>query len=360
MAPIAETARRLAGTPGYVAVTIAALLAFVTTANAGILSASRYPLALGRDQLIPSGAARLDKRGAPVVAIVLTGAVVLGALLLDIERLVKAASTVVLSAYILSAAAVLVMRKSRLTNYRPTFRVPFCPWLPLAGIACFLYLIMDMGMAAVEVSAGLLLLGVGFYFFYGRKRATMEYALQHLLEKLIDRNLHTDSLEKELYDILHQRDELVYDDFDQALQTAPVVDLDPGSDEKRLFKTIAAALESDLELDATAIARRFGVRQEEGGCVLTPFTAVPHIVVPGEKRFKVMLVRSRDGVVIDENAIKAFFVIAGSRDMRNLHLRALAAIAHVVQHPEFEERWLAARNEAQLKDILLLSDRVRM
>ncbi len=46
--------------------------------------------------------------------------------------------------------------------------------------------------------------------------------------------------------------------------------------------------------------------------------------------------------------------------MRNLHLKALAAIAHIVQHPEFENRWATAKTEDQLKDILLLSERVRM
>jgi len=46
--------------------------------------------------------------------------------------------------------------------------------------------------------------------------------------------------------------------------------------------------------------------------------------------------------------------------MRGMHLKALAAIAHIVQHPEFEKRWTRAKNEAQLKDILLLGDRVRM
>jgi mannitol/fructose-specific phosphotransferase system IIA component (Ntr-type) len=46
--------------------------------------------------------------------------------------------------------------------------------------------------------------------------------------------------------------------------------------------------------------------------------------------------------------------------MRHLHLKALAAIAHIVQHPEFEKRWTTAKNEDQLKDILLLSERIRM
>jgi len=53
-------------------------------------------------------------------------------------------------------------------------------------------------------------------------------------------------------------------------------------------------------------------------------------------------------------------VIVGTSDMRNMHLRALAAIAHLVQHPTFEKQWSSAKNEAQLKDILLLGERIRM
>ena len=89
--------------------------------------------------------------------------------------------------------------------------------------------------------------------------------------------------------------------------------------------------------------------------------AIPHIIVEGEQLFRILLVRSREGVAFEDDvSVRAFFVIAGSRDMRHLHLKALAAIAHIVQHPEFEKRWTTAKNEQQLKDILLLSERVRM
>lgn len=359
--PIADTARILAGTPGYVAITIAAVLAFVTTANAGIMSAARYPLALGRDNLLPPFVAKMNAKGSPVVAIVLTGFVVLGALMLDLEILVKAASTVVLSSYILSAVAVLVMRRSNLTNYRPSFRVPLCPWLPLFGIACFIFLIIDMKLAAIEISLGLLLLGIGAYFFYGRKRATMEYALLHIVERLTNKNLTADSLEKELYDIVHQRDNVVHDAFDDILKTAEALDFDPGATPESLLDAVSETLEKELELTKEEINALFVERQAQGSCVLTPFVAIPHIIVERDDQFKILLVRSREGIAYDEGtAVKAFFVIAGSRNMRHIHLKALAAIAHVVQHPEFEKRWLSAKNEVQLKDILLLADRVRM
>lgn len=361
LSPIADTARLLVGTPGYVAITVAAVLAFVTTANAGIMSASRYPLALGRDNLLPPFAAKTNKAGMPAVAIILTGVLVLAALLLDIEKLVKAASTVVLSSYILSAVAVLVMRRSQLTNYRPTFRVPLCPWLPLVGIVCFVFLIVDMGVAAVETSVCLLGLGIGLYFFYGRKRATMEYALLYIVESMTNKDLTADSLEKELYQILHERDEVEHDAFDEALKSSKAFDLDPGAERDDFLELISASLEKELAHSGDEIRGRFIAREEQGSCVLTPFVAIPHIIVEGEKLFKIMLVRSREGIDFEDNiSVHAFFVIAGSRDMRHMHLKALAAIAHIVQHPEFEKRWSTAKNEDQLKDILLLAERVRM
>jgi len=53
------------------------------------------------------------------------------------------------------------------------------------------------------------------------------------------------------------------------------------------------------------------------------------------------------------------FVLAGSTDERNFHLRALMAIAHVVQAPDFMPRWMAAPHAEQLRDIVLLSRRLR-
>ncbi len=359
--PIADTARLLVGDWGFGAITLAAVLAFITTANAGIMAASRYPLALGRDRLLPPFMAKVNKSGEPIVAILLTAVVILASLLLDIEKLVKAASAVIISSYILSAAAVLVMRKSKLTNYRPTFRVPLSPWLPLFGIICFSLLIIDMGLAALEISLGIAALGLLIYLLYGRKRANMEYALLHVIEGLTNKNLTADSLEKELYDVLHERDELVHDAFDEVLKTAKAIDLEPAATQKELLDAVCQSLEVELANSAEDIRARFIEREEQGSCVLTPFVAIPHIIVDGEGLFKIMLVRSREGIEFEaDTSVKAFFVITGSRDMRHLHLKALAAIAHIVQHPEFEKRWATAKNEEQLKDILLLSERIRM
>ena len=52
-------------------------------------------------------------------------------------------------------------------------------------------------------------------------------------------------------------------------------------------------------------------------------------------------------------------VLLGSMDERNYHLRALMAIAYIAQELDFEQKWLAARNTHDLRDVILLSNRKR-
>lgn len=54
LTPLSDAAETFWGGTGYVVVSIAAALAFVTTANAGIMTASRYLLAASRDELLPA------------------------------------------------------------------------------------------------------------------------------------------------------------------------------------------------------------------------------------------------------------------------------------------------------------------
>ena len=51
--PLVEVAEILGGTGGRIAIIIAGFFATVSTANAAILSSSRFPFAMGRDKLIP-------------------------------------------------------------------------------------------------------------------------------------------------------------------------------------------------------------------------------------------------------------------------------------------------------------------
>jgi len=95
--------------------------------------------------------------------------------------------------------------------------------------------------------------------------------------------------------------------------------------------------------------------------VLSPFLAVPHVMIEGSSEFELLIARSGPGIEFSAEARKvhAVFVLAGTADERNTHLRALSAIARVTQNREFESAWTEAKDEQILRDIILLSDRRR-
>ena len=74
LTPVADSARNTMGMTGYVIIIIASLLAFFTTANAGIMAASRYPMALSRDQLLPIRLGAINQKyKTPTIATIVTG-----------------------------------------------------------------------------------------------------------------------------------------------------------------------------------------------------------------------------------------------------------------------------------------------
>jgi mannitol/fructose-specific phosphotransferase system IIA component (Ntr-type) len=89
--------------------------------------------------------------------------------------------------------------------------------------------------------------------------------------------------------------------------------------------------------------------------------AIPHVIVDQPGSFDVCLLRCKEGVVFSElqPPVTAMFALIGSRDERSFHLKALLAIAHVVQSEGFKDRWIRAKNPEQLRDIVLLADRPR-
>ena len=362
LTPLSDGGRAIMGQFGYIAMSIGAVLAFVTTANAGIMAASRYLLALSRDKMLPSPLAKINTRfRTPHVAIIVTGVAVILSLLLKLDVLVEAASTVLILTYILSCLSVIVLRESGLQNYRPVFKTPLYPWLQIGGIAGLGLVLFEMGVGAYFISLGLILLGFLIFWFYGRTGVKQESALLQVIARLMARELVTASLESELRDIVRVRDEIVVDRFDRLVEQAIFLDVDRKLDLEEFVELAADKLASRMKLDADVLARMLRDREAESSTLLSPTLAVPHVIVPGEGRFELLLARVREGVRFSAQApgVHTIFVLVGTRDERNFHLRALAAIAQTVQAKDFERRWLSARNEQALRDIMLLSSRDR-
>jgi basic amino acid/polyamine antiporter, APA family len=364
LAPIALAGKMSSGTWLYAAIMTASFLAFITTANGGILTASRYPIALADDGMLPGiFNAVSKKKHTPYMAIVATGLLLVASVLLELDLLVKAASVVILLSNIFAHVSVVIMRESRVSTYRPTYHAPFYPWLQLFGIAAFVLLIIDMGLQPVLFSLAFVTAGVLLYFIRRKKADPMSPALIHLLQRITNKALVTEGLQKELRTIVEDRDDITRDEFDRAVEQSCFIELDGVASLDDLWNAVSGNLCDcfSLQISADEVIKLLRERENESSTAISDFVAIPHVIIEGEKQFHLALVRSVSGIRFNEEqlAVHAVFILVGSRDMRNLHLRALAAIAQVVQHPSFRKRWLAGKNHRDLQDLLLLSKRHR-
>jgi amino acid transporter/mannitol/fructose-specific phosphotransferase system IIA component (Ntr-type) len=364
LTPISDGAGICGGTFLKIAISIAAFLAFISTANAGIMAASRYPLGMSRDKLLPARFHKLSTRfRTPYVSILFTGSfMILAILFLKLELLVKIASSVLILLFAFANLTLILFRESKILSYRPKFCSPFYPYLQILGILAGFFLLMEMGTLIVFMTMVFLLSGLIWYRVYAQKRVARESALIYALERLVarDKELASDSLLTELKDIVIQRDKITPDRFHRLIEESEVLDIKSPLTMEDFFKEVSNILTEELNLNARELARKFIEREKLTTTVMREGLAIPHIVVPKENYFKIILVRAKTGIIFPgDKLVHIAFVLIGSIGQRSLHLKDLAAIAQITQNPDFDKQWLAARNEEELKHIILLAERRR-
>ena len=205
--PISSGGMTLFGWPGHLLLSIAAVLAFVSTANAGVLTASRVPYAMAKAGLIHPAFETISRHGVPHFAIIFTSAFkILSILLLDLEEFVKTASTVMLLLFILDNVSLISVRKKGLAHYTPSFRSPFFPAIQYLGIVVYGILIMMMGAKQVFFTIFVFGLTLLYYRLFIQKRIRREYARIRKFKK--DAGIIPDDylLDEEIREILIEKD----------------------------------------------------------------------------------------------------------------------------------------------------------
>jgi amino acid transporter/mannitol/fructose-specific phosphotransferase system IIA component (Ntr-type) len=363
LTPISDGAFIFFGGTGRSVMIVAALLAFVSTANAGLMSASRYLLSLSRDGLIPPLLGRVNEKfHTPHVSVLVTGTLMLTSLFLKLEMLVKVASTVLVLTYIFSNLCVIVLRESRLLNYQPMFRAPFYPWLQIFGTLGLVLVLLEMGSDALLISLLLVFGALLFYWLYGRIKSEREYALLHLIERFSDRKLSKGVLESELKEILRERDQLCIDRFEEITERAVLVDIPGLLNQEQFFKHLAEKLDGKFGFKMEFILNSLVRREKSGSTVILPGIAVSDIIVEGKSFFEMVLVRARGGLIFDNESspVHAFFLLLTSEDERNFYLRAVTSIAQIIQEPSFKQKWKNVKTLSGLRDLILLGPRQRL
>jgi amino acid transporter len=193
--PVAVAAEATLGTWGVYAIIGAALLALVSTANAGILSSSRYPFAMSRDQLAPPTFAEVhDRFGTPSTAITLTGAVVLVLIafvpILDIAKLASAFQILV---FVLINIALVAFREGSTEGYDPEFESPLYPWMQAFGALSGVALLTQMGAVPLFGALVITVGSVGWYLYYGRPRIRREGAATDVIRSRLGKDVLTET-----------------------------------------------------------------------------------------------------------------------------------------------------------------------
>ncbi|MFP9061379.1 amino acid permease [Natrialbaceae archaeon A-chndr2] len=154
------------GTAGTVAVVLAALLALASTANAGLLSASRFPFAMARDGLAPGAFERVSERyNTPVLAVSVSGAIIVVLVIfVPIDQVAKFGSAFQIIVFILVNLALIGFREGAIDGYSPAFTAPLYPWMQLFGMASGFVVLTQVGV--VPLAGAVLITGVSIIYFY--------------------------------------------------------------------------------------------------------------------------------------------------------------------------------------------------
>jgi APA family basic amino acid/polyamine antiporter len=183
LTPMADGAGQLLGGFGVIVISLVAVLALTSMANAGVLASSRFPLAMSRDSLVPGELARVSQRfQTPRNAIVLTGVLLLALIaFVPVVELAKLASAFKILVFSISNVALIVFRTSGVESYQPSFRAPGYPYVQILGVVGGLALLTQMGTIPILGAAGIIVGGVVWYLAYGRPRTDREGALGAIL-----------------------------------------------------------------------------------------------------------------------------------------------------------------------------------
>lgn len=178
--PIYTFANSIGGKIAGLAAAVIGVFTLISMANSGVLAASRFPFAMGRDQLLPRFMAKIHARHlTPITTILLTCSVMaLVIIFLDVEKIAKLASAFKVSMFIIVNACVIVLRETSVQWYRPTYRSPFYPYLQAFGILSGFVLLFYLGVFSMLSVFLISAFGVIIYLFYGRKNANRSGVLQ--------------------------------------------------------------------------------------------------------------------------------------------------------------------------------------
>lgn len=362
LTPISLGADVTMGVVGVVILSIAAILAFVSTGNAGILAASRDPMAMSKDGLLPNFFGEVSERGTPKYSIVFTsGFMILVVMALDLEDFVKTASTLMLILFILNNLAIIFMREGNIRYYHPRYKAPFYPWIQFIGIGAYTILIFQMGPVPIITAGIFLLFGLGWYFFYAYGKIKREYALLHVIERLTGIKHTSPKLNEELRECLMERDNISEKRFEHKLNSATTLDMEYFVSPWELSRIVASKLSTNLDIPEDELYNRLVRKGMDSNIFVNPGFAVISLQIKGRNKFEMALIKAEKGTFFSKDMppARVAFVVVSSPDEQNFYYHSLMWLLQITESIELVESIPEIETAEDLRDLMMESWRNR-
>jgi mannitol/fructose-specific phosphotransferase system IIA component (Ntr-type) len=249
------------------------------------------------------------------------------------------------------------MRESKIRNYQPEFRSPLYPWVQIAGIIGFVFLIFEMGAIPLLFVGCFIIIGFVWYQIYARDKIWREYSLLHIVERITGMKSTGYLVDEELREILIERDNIDEERFEQIIKKSKIVNLDKYLLPDEFARLIAYKLAKKLDIDEKKLYQLLKKKETDSSIITHPGVAIFSHVIKGRDKFDILWVRSKKGLLISDGIepIYSFIMIVASEDQRSFFLHSLMWIVQIAEETDFEEKWINAKDDKELKELILSS-----
>lgn len=341
---------------GLVLMSIAAILAFVSTGNAGTLAASRDPMAMSKDELLPYAFQKISKYGTPWVAVIATSSLmIVMLLLLDLENFAKTASALMLLLFIVANMAVIFMRESNIKHYHPRYKAPFYPWIQIAAIVSYIFLLAEMGSVPLIFVSVFIIIALLWYYIYANGKIKREYALLNIVERITGIKTNDNLLDEELREIIIERDNVTKERFIKQMSKCPIIDLRNSVTSDEILDIVSFALAMQLEKSPKQLYKLLKKVERKPSKKIDSGVAILSATIKGKEKFEFVFVRDLEGITFSNNIIPvhAAVIIIHSSDEWFYHLHSLTWIVEIIHNNDFISKWVSAESKKEMRQIIL-------
>jgi len=165
VSPLTYVAGQTMGPLGTILITIAGMVAALSSLNTSIVAQSRVAYALSRDGYFPSAFLKIHRRfGVPHISVILGSLFIIALAATGVIQFVGYATDFgFIIGFTLVNLSLMKLRQKKPNLERP-FKVPLYPFTPIAGIATSLMLLLFIDLKVLTLGAGLGILALLAYY----------------------------------------------------------------------------------------------------------------------------------------------------------------------------------------------------